>query len=287
MVRNAFERDRRKAWYQRRLIEWLLYDDWRRRQVRVAPARVASQVASAQLSGTTTTITWPSNTTAGNFLAAVISSRNESSVTAPGWVTATSKIFQSSRTLYIMYAENCSAVSTTVFTTDATAQQICAAEYSGMATSSSLDTGIVASAVGTSTTPASGATGTSTQADELWIGAIGTISNITFSLPTNSFLIYSTDSAGIPNAALLDQVVSSTGTANAGCTISSSVAWAAAVAAFKGAAAATGQPASCRMGGVKYAHKVGGSQGPVQIWCERVAAKLAEIREGRRLLFGV
>lgn len=113
-----------------------------------------------------------------------------------------------------------------------------AAEYSG----TNIRVDKAASAVGTSTSAASGATETTSTAAELWVGAITSRSSstpVTFSAPTNSFSIVAqtTTSVGGTNsdnsAALLDQVVAATGTPNAGATVSASQNWVASVLTFE------------------------------------------------------
>lgn len=103
-----------------------------------------------------------------------------------------------------------------------------AAEYSGV--TNALDRGSIATNTGTSA--ASGATGTTSAANELWIGGIvhRNTNGATFSAPTNSFSIVgqTNTTSGTVNdrsACLLERIVSSTGTADAGATISASGVW--------------------------------------------------------------
>lgn len=112
---------------------------------------------------------------------------------------------------------------------------IAAAEYSGV----NIRVDRAAFATANSTTAASGDSSTTSVANELWIGAIGHrfTNGATFSSPTNSFTIVVQDktSAGTSSdrsVALLERIVTSTGVANAGATISSSGIWTAMVRTF-------------------------------------------------------
>lgn len=107
-----------------------------------------------------------------------------------------------------------------------------AAEYTGI--SLSLDQ--VVTAIGSGTSPSSGTTDTTTQANELWLGAIGvrnTGPGTIFSLPLNSFAIVdqtnsSTGGASADRAVvLLSRIVSATGTVTVACTSSANNNWAA------------------------------------------------------------
>ncbi len=111
---------------------------------------------------------------------------------------------------------------------------IVAVEYSG--TNIRQDRAI--SATGTSVSPASGATSTTTSSNELWVGALFGRLQATFSAPTNSFSIVDQDTSTIGSTndkcvAFLERLVSSTGTPNAGATLSSSANWVARVLTFE------------------------------------------------------
>lgn len=104
-----------------------------------------------------------------------------------------------------------------------------AAEYSGF-TYPRVDR--TKTATGSSTSAASGATATTSSAVELWLGMVmsrGT-SGVTFSSPTNSFAIVGQTTSSLATSsdrsvALLEKIVSSTGTADSGVTISASNVW--------------------------------------------------------------
>jgi hypothetical protein len=103
---------------------------------------------------------------------------------------------------------------------------IVAAEYSG----ANLHLDQNAITVGSGTSLASGATGTTEVADELWIGGLIARNAVTFSSPTNSFSIVAQDKSALAttsdrSVALLERIVTSTGTANAGATIGTSGIW--------------------------------------------------------------
>ena len=113
-------------------------------------------------------------------------------------------------------------------------------EYSGVLTASFLDK--TASNSGVSLNTDTGTTGATTQADELWIGgtlAVGSTS--TQATPTNGFTLLDGAATSQDSLAFLEKIVSGTGTANSGTTISgvTNRAWTGVIATFK-AAAATG-----------------------------------------------
>ena len=107
-------------------------------------------------------------------------------------------------------------------------------EYSGILTSGYLDK--TASANGQSTSPSTGTTDTTTQADELWIGATASGGANNQTSPTNGFTLMD----GVKNVAIsnayLEKIVSATGTANSG-TTASNASWAGCIATFKASAA--------------------------------------------------
>ena len=105
------------------------------------------------------------------------------------------------------------------------------AEYSGLLTSSFTD--VTASNSGTSTTPGTGTTATTAQANELWVGSITTL--VAHSTPTNGFVLLYYGDTGSTSNAFLEKIVSSTGTANSGTTLSSSNAWVGVIATFTAA----------------------------------------------------
>jgi len=106
-------------------------------------------------------------------------------------------------------------------------------EYSGILTSGYLDK--TATNSGQSKYSDTGTTATTTQADELWIGA--TASGTTQTTPTNGFTLLD----GVNNVAIsiayLEKIVSATGTADSGTTMTGSISWAGCIATFKASAA--------------------------------------------------
>lgn len=116
-----------------------------------------------------------------------------------------------------------------------------ACEYSGLAAASSvLDKTATNSGGGpSSTTTDTGTTATTTQAAELWVGATGEYKSgvVTQSNPTNSFaLLDGADyvySSAHSSLGYLEKIVSSTGAANSGTTLSVSASWLGCIATFK------------------------------------------------------
>jgi hypothetical protein len=173
-----------------------------------------------------------SGTSAGSH--AVISSIVQTGAT---WVKAVNK----SVTLdcEIWYASNVSSAGTSIvvhYSATGLFGSAAAAEYSGLATSSVLDQ--TATNNGSSASPSTGTTATTTEASELWVGALASTaaSAVTFSSPTNGFTIeaqHTHGSGGYVSIGLLDKIVSTTGTASTGATASASGTYSAAIATFK------------------------------------------------------
>ena len=112
------------------------------------------------------------------------------------------------------------------------AADIC--EYSGVATSGSLD--LTSTASGSSTSTSTGTTATTTAPNELWIGSIVASGNTgrTQSSPTNSFTLLDGAVVSYMSEAYLEKIVTSTATANSGTTCSGSVnGWFGCIATFK------------------------------------------------------
>lgn len=108
-------------------------------------------------------------------------------------------------------------------------------EYSGLLTANYLDKNATNKS-SSGTACSTGATATTTQADELWIGGISGI-NYGQTSPTNGFtLLNGTSSGGTGpvSCAYLEKIVSSTGTANSGTTLGGSAYWTGCIATFKG-----------------------------------------------------
>jgi hypothetical protein len=197
-------------------------------------------------SGTTTsiTVTMASTPTSGNVLVAVIGYGDAaiSSITETG-VTWTHQVTGSAtyQHVEIWLGTVGAGASTTITITFSAAVRATAdvCEYSGVATSSFLDK--TASATGTSTSTSTGTTGTTTQADELWVGGIEVYNTqgYTQGSPTNGFTLL--DGANTNNivVAFLEKIVSATGSANSGTTVGLSSVWAGCIATFKAVVDAT------------------------------------------------
>jgi hypothetical protein len=123
-----------------------------------------------------------------------------------------------------------------------------AVEYSGISSSNATDKTV--SNIGSGTAVDTGTTATTTQAYELWIGGIGAAPTNAQSSPTRNFnqvatsSVISTESSSVVFVAgFYEKIVSATGTANTGCTLSHSAAWQPAwqgqMATFKAAATAS------------------------------------------------
>jgi hypothetical protein len=106
-------------------------------------------------------------------------------------------------------------------------------EYSGLL-SSGLD--VTASNNGTSTSQDTGTTDTTTQDNELWVGAILKFSG-SQTTPTEGFTLLDGEVTSETSVAYLEKIVSSNGTANSGTTSASGDYWVGCIATFKAAVA--------------------------------------------------
>ena len=203
----------------------------------------AGSVGSSAASSFSVTVATPAN---GNTLIAVISTRGTSagrvsSITQTGatWTRASQAANANGTTTEIWYAPGVSGAGTTVTINLAASLFASAvvAEYSGVLAVSPLDQ--TNNATGSSTAAVTGTTPTTTEAGELWIGGIGlTNSSYTLGSPLNSFTAF-TNSASTSGTAgnnarvyALEKIVTSTGAASSGGTVSSSSQWSGAIATF-------------------------------------------------------
>lgn len=193
--------------------------------------------------GTSTTLAFGSNLTAGNLLVLMCRlGANGTTMTTTDtlghtWVEAVNvDNAAGGRRTFLRYVENCSGGANTITFTPSTSVtfRIAIFEYSGLLTSGALDQKTATGATGNSTTANSGNL-TTTQADELLIG-FAERSTSTF-VATGGFTIEEAVPAA-PNSflAAMDLIVSATGTYSCGATFASGD-WSAGLATFKAAGA--------------------------------------------------
>lgn len=213
-----------------------------------AITRVQSKTANSGSAGVTSqSVVLDSAPTAGNYIVLVAVSgitaapEDRFTVDNTSGIIWTGKLYSSANNVIIlmMLGRVFSGASATITVSIATSSRVAmvAAEYSG--TNLRLDKEMAAT--GSSTSLASGATATTANANELWVGGMGqrASSAITFSSPTNSFsIVGQTTSTGTATnneraAALLERIVTSTGTANAGVTSDQNFQWAAMAMTFE------------------------------------------------------
>ena len=219
-----------------------------------APARV--QVATFGVSGNgaaTFAVTLGRAPTSGNTLVAVIATRGTTNNTVTSItqanVTTWKRASQAANpgnnangvTTEIWYAPVGASAGTAVTISQAASLRSCAivVEYSGMLTSAAVDQ--TANATGIGTNAVTGTTSSTSLGNELWIGAIGltnsaqTLGSVlnSFSTVTNAQSSYF-QSTFNSRVYALEKIVSGTGTANSGGTISGPAIWAGAVATFYG-----------------------------------------------------
>lgn len=216
----------------------------------VSPVRVRSATGfSAASTSTSFTVTLGAAPASGNTLVAVVSTRGTtanrvSGITSTGgtWARAAQSVNTNGSTTEIWYAPTGSGAGTIV--TFATAAGRCAAvvaEYSGVLTTSNpVDKVNAADSSGNNTAPLTGTTAPTTQATELWVGGIGyRNSTPTLGASLNSFgLVGSTQSTSTTagnnvKVYALERMVTTTGIASSGGTLSTTVQWSGAMATFK------------------------------------------------------
>ncbi|HXJ71972.1 MAG TPA: YDG domain-containing protein, partial [Candidatus Dormibacteraeota bacterium] len=214
-----------------------------------APLRVNSATGDSGANQVTSfNVTVPAAAN-GNTLIAVISTRGASAdrvsslnQTGATWSRASQAANANGTTTEIWYAPNVSGAGTTVTINLAASLRAAAVmmEYSGVLTAAPVDQ--TASGTGSSTSPVTGTTPTTTRASELWIGGIGFISSTpTLGTILNSFASIgpsaSTNGTAANNAKVyaLEKIVTETGIAASGGTLSASAQWAGAMATFKAA----------------------------------------------------
>ena len=217
----------------------------------VAQTRVQFKTGSVN-SGTSIAMTALSPAPAnGNTLVAVISTRGTAqnqvtSITQTGatWsrVTQSGAGASTGSTTEIWYAPNVSGAGTAITINLGATLRAAAVviEYSGLLSPNPSDVSNNNFSSGTAGTNATtGTTATTTQANELWIGGIGLVSSsISLSAITNSFNTITNVSSGSGTASnnariyALERIVTATGTAGTGGTISSSSQWSGAIATF-------------------------------------------------------
>ena len=223
----------------------------------VTPVRVSS--AASGSSGAVTslgvTVAAPAD---GNTLVAVITTSGTttgqvSSITQTGatWTRAAQAANAAGVTASIWYATNLSGAGTAITINLASSLRAAAvvAEYSGVLAASPVDQ--TANSTNNSASPVTGTTATTTQGSEVWVGGIAFINNsITLGSILNSFSSVANTSSSGGNANVnigvyaLDKIVSATGAASSGGTLSSASQWAGALATFKAPSLALGGSAA-------------------------------------------
>ena len=252
------------------------------------PTRVG--FASGAVGGTAASsfsVTMGASPTAGNTLVAVIETRGNSanrvtglSQTGAMWtkaagaegITTTSG---STSTTEIWYASNISTGAGVGVTINLAASYFAAAviaEYAGVLTASPLDKTANRSNGSNSTTATTGTAVASTQANELWVGAVGLVnSGYTLTSITNSFAsVASANSNGGAGSNakvyMLDRMVTTTGTAGSGGTVSTSSRVSGAIATFKAA------PTLTLAGSAAANYTLAGASGTVSVTPKSISA---------------
>ncbi len=130
-------------------------------------------------------------------------------------------------------------------------------EYSGLLTVNPVDK--TATNYDTTTSPDTGTTAPTTQANELWVGAVsGIMVNENMSSSTNNFTLldgteFSSGGYGM-QLGYLEKIVSSTGTANSGVTLASAEGWCGCIATFISSSPSTSVTLNSPLNCAAYAH---------------------------------
>jgi hypothetical protein len=197
--------------------------------------------------GTLTTSAFAGSTTTGNLIVVGVSfdsgTLNTVTAVSDSKSNTYTKILDLDGTqdVTLWYAQNitggASHTVTVTFNSGAgAALGFVAQEFTGIASSSSLDKSVIAQ--GTSTTPASGNTAATTQADELVVGVLGFSSTSTSITLGSGYSNLGSVTGTNLSAALESKVVAATGAQSAGATLGASRAWCMGVATFKAASTA-------------------------------------------------
>ena len=191
--------------------------------------------------GTTTssTLAFPANNTAHNWITVVVRAGRTGqrfTITDTGGNTYRQAVqlneTADGTTLAIFYAENIAAGANIVTVSDTIAGgtlRFALFEYSGVATTNSLD--VTASAQGTGTTPNSGSV-TTTASGDLVIGGISTAESSTFTAGSG-FVIQERVPAASTKLIVEDRRQTTAGAVSASATLSATGIWAAVMATFK------------------------------------------------------
>lgn len=213
---------------------------------------VQSVSAATSTTGGSLTLTWPSATGAGRLLILVVafSGGSGTSILTPiGWTLVSGHPINNGTNVgvAIFILENAASQSSVTVSFGSTPViAAAAAEYSGVALSAAYDVG--ASSTGNSTSPASGTTPTTAQADELLVAitaGVLTGAAVTQTSPTNSFASRQTIQGGTGGGGtrvdimLSDRLPGVTGAFGVSTTVLIPYQWAGAIIALKAGTSGT------------------------------------------------
>lgn len=208
------------------------------------------QYVSANTNGTSLPVTLTS-TGAGHLLVAVVAVGSTASIASSspptGWTQAVGGVTTESASdvlLYCFYKVDTAGGTTSVTFTNSVSSGITAQVWEFSATNgwpaSPVDVTATSPNQAATTSPVTGTTATTAQAEELWIGSVTTHfgTGEVYSSPLNGFTLETTATAPsgsffAPSTAALYKIVAATGTAGSGVTAGTSKPFAGLVAAFK------------------------------------------------------
>jgi hypothetical protein len=217
-------------------------------------------------STSSSTLAFPSSNTAGNWIGVLIRAGQSGEVFTVKDSTGNTyhQAIQfnetgNGNTLGVFYAENIASGPNTITVSDTVSNTLrfTILEYSGIATTNSLD--VTAAAQGKSTSANSG-NATTTSSGDLLLGAILTAGAASYTAGSNYKIEESVPAA--PNAKLIaeDQVQAAAGPVSASATLGAADNWAAGLAAFKAASGAAPPPISISVSPASASVSTGGTQ---------------------------
>jgi hypothetical protein len=203
-----------------------------------------TEIQSGNNSGSSTSasLTLAAAPTVGNLLVVYVGCTivaGDVTITMPvGWTQLQTKVTATKvrQTSFYKNAGASESATITATLTAARAWSVCVVEaHSTSAGGWTVDK--QASNNGSSTSPSSGTTATTTQAEEYWTAGFTSAINQNLTSPTNSFTVKEQKLWGSGGLAMLTRIVAATATASTGGTYASSAVWVGTVDTFKAAAA--------------------------------------------------
>ena len=198
-----------------------------------------TQHAGINTGGMSTTLAFPANNVAGNFIMVAVRARfadqtfTVSDTRSNMYRRALTVNGSTDHTLAIYYAENIAAGPNTItvaMSTGPASIRLAIFEYAGLAQANALD--VTATAAGSSASPSSGSA-TTTAPGDLVVGVFSTQSGRTFTAGSGYTIREAVSAAPSTNLMVQDRIQATAGAVTATATLNTPDMWGAAIAAFK------------------------------------------------------